>query len=104
MKKIIKIYIAIIASLCLFMSFPADIYAVVIDVSSYNGFIQLDNMKNYIEGAIIRIGYGSDIQSQDDTAAIRNMDECERLGIPTASICTVMLWIIMTQQAKLPTP
>ena len=40
MKKIIKIYIAIIASLCLFMSFPADIYAVVIDVSSYNGFIQ----------------------------------------------------------------
>ena len=82
MKKIIKIYIAIIASLCLFMSFPADIYAVVIDVSSYNGFIQWDNMKNYIEGAIIRIGYGSDIQSQDDTAAIRNMDECERLGIP----------------------
>ena len=70
------------------MSFPADIYAVVIDVSSYNGFIQWDNMKNYIEGAIIRIGYGSDIQSQDDTA----------------SICTVMLWIIMTQQAKLPTP
>ena len=82
MKKIIKIYVAIIASLCLFMSFPADIYAVVIDVSSYNGFIQWDNMKNYIEGAIIRIGYGSDIQSQDDTAAIRNMDECERLGIP----------------------
>ena len=40
MKKIIRIYIAIIASVCLFMSFPADIYAVVIDVSSYNGFIQ----------------------------------------------------------------
>ena len=92
MKKIIKIYIAIIASLCLFMSFPADIYAVVIDVSSYNGFIQWDNMKNYIEGAIIRIGYGSDIQSQDG------------LEFLTASICTVMLWIIMTQQAKLPTP
>ena len=82
MKKIIRIYIAIIASVCLFMSLPADIYAVVIDVSSYNGFIQWDNMKNYIEGTIIRIGYGSDIQSQDDAAAIRNMDECERLGIP----------------------
>ena len=64
------------------MSLPADIYAVVIDVSSYNGFIQWDNMKNYIEGTIIRIGYGNDIQSQDDAAAIRNMDECERLGIP----------------------
>ena len=82
MKKIIRIYIAIIASVCLFMSLPADIYAVVIDVSSYNGFIQWDNMKNYIEGTIIRIGYGNDIQSQDDAAAIRNMDECERLGIP----------------------
>ena len=80
MKKIIKIYIAIIASLCLFMSFPADIYAVVIDVSSYNGFIQWDNMKNYIEGAIIRIGYGSDIQSQDDTDAIRNRSEERRVG------------------------
>ena len=90
MKKIIRIYIAIIASVCLFMSLPADIYAVVIDVSSYNGFIQWDNMKNYIEGTIIRIGYGNDIQSQDDAAAIRNMDECERLGI-TASIYTVML-------------
>lgn len=43
---------------------------------------QWDNMKNYIEGTIIRIGYGNDIQSQDDSAAIRNMDECERLGIP----------------------
>lgn len=64
------------------MSLPADIYAVVIDVSSYNGFIQWDNMKNYIEGTIIRIGYGNDIQSQDDAAAIRNMNECERLGIP----------------------
>ena len=72
MKKIIRIYIAIIASVCLFMSLPADIYAVVIDVSSYNGFIQWDNMKNYIEGTIIRIGYGNDIQSQDDAAAIRN--------------------------------
>ena len=82
MKKIIRIYIAIIASVCLFMSLPADIYAVVIDVSSYNGFIQWDNMKNYIEGTIIRIGYGNDIQSQDDAAAIRNMNECERLGIP----------------------
>ena len=49
MKKIIRIYIAIIASVCLFMSLPADIYAVVIDVSSYNGFIQWDNMKNYMK-------------------------------------------------------
>ena len=36
MKKIIRIYVAIIASVCLFILFPSDIYAVVIDVSSYN--------------------------------------------------------------------
>lgn len=86
------------------MSFPADIYAVVIDVSSYNGFIQWDNMKNYIEGAIIRIGYGSDIQSQDDTLPSEIWMNVNGLEFLTASICTVMLWIIMTQQAKLPTP
>ena len=52
MKKIIKIYIAIIASVCLFMSLPADIYAVVIDVSSYNGFIQWDNMKTILKAQL----------------------------------------------------
>lgn len=91
MKKIIRIYIAIIASVCLFMSLPADIYAVVIDVSSYNGFIQWDNMKNYIEGTIIRIGYGNDIQLQDDDAAIRIWMNVKGLEFLTASIYIVML-------------
>ena len=55
MKKIIRIYIAIIASVCLIMSLPADIYGVVIDVISYNGLIQFYNMKYFIEVTIIRI-------------------------------------------------
>ena len=35
-----------------------------------------------IDGVIIRIGFGSDYENQDDSQAIRNMRECERLGIP----------------------
>ena len=38
-------------------------------------------IKPQIDYAIIRIGVGSDITTQDDREAIRNMQECERLGI-----------------------
>ncbi len=54
----------------------------IIDVSSNNGQLDWDTIKSSIDGVIIRIGYGSDIESQDDSQAIRNMQECERLGIP----------------------
>lgn len=54
----------------------------IIDVSSNNGQLDWDTIKSSIDGVIIRIGYGSDIKSQDDSQAIRNMQECERLGIP----------------------
>jgi len=54
----------------------------IIDVSSNNGQLDWDTIKLSIDGVIIRIGYGSDIESQDDSQAIRNMQECERLGIP----------------------
>lgn len=54
-----------------------------IDVSSNNGGIDWETVKAVgVEFAIIRIGYGSDLKSQDDTQAIRNMKECDRLGIP----------------------
>lgn len=54
-----------------------------IDVSSANGTIDWDAVKDDgIDFAIIRIGWGDDIVSQDDAQADRNMDECERLGIP----------------------
>ena len=54
----------------------------IIDVSSNNGQLDWDTIKSSIDGVIIRIGYGSDIESQDDSQAVRNMQECERLGIP----------------------
>lgn len=54
-----------------------------IDVSKHNGTLDWNRIKAAgIEFAIIRIGHGSDIKSQDDSQAVRNMDECERLGIP----------------------
>ncbi|MDE6209850.1 MAG: glycoside hydrolase family 25 protein [Lachnospiraceae bacterium] len=63
-----------------------------IDVSSYQGLIDWEKVKNDgIEFAIIRIGYGSDVKKdnngdgiydQDDIYAEINMSECERLGIP----------------------
>ena len=54
----------------------------VIDVSVYQGNIDWEKVKPQINGAIIRIGYGNDQTNQDDTYAIRNIKECERLGIP----------------------
>lgn len=54
----------------------------IIDVSSNNGQLDWDTIKLSIDGVIIRIGYGSDVESQDDSQAVRNMRECERLGIP----------------------
>lgn len=54
-----------------------------IDVSKYQGKIDWDKVKNDgIDFAIIRIGYGEDITSQDDSYAVYNMNECTRLNIP----------------------
>lgn len=54
-----------------------------IDVSSHNGKLDWSKLKSQgVEFALIRIGYGSDIKSQDDNYANYNMSECERLGIP----------------------
>ena len=54
----------------------------VIDVSQHQGTIDWNTVKDKIDGAIIRCGYGDDIASQDDTQYARNLSECERLGIP----------------------
>ena len=54
----------------------------VIDVSKHNGVIDWDTTKENVDGVIIRVGHGNDSTKQDDPQAIRNMEECERLGIP----------------------
>ncbi|GEM_PF-225895 len=54
-----------------------------IDVSVYQGTIDWDAVKaDGVQYAIIRVGYGNDDEDQDDRMAIRNMNECERVGMP----------------------
>lgn len=54
-----------------------------IDISDNNGLLNWDKIKSQdIDFVMIRIGFGSDILSQDDKQAERNMNECERLNIP----------------------
>ena len=53
-----------------------------IDVSKWQGSIDWATVKNSIDFAIIRCGYGSDLTSQDDAKWAYNVSECERLGIP----------------------
>ena len=53
-----------------------------IDVSEHNGLIDWEVTKEHIDGAIIRCGYGSNYEDQDDKYFIRNVIECERLKIP----------------------
>ena len=54
----------------------------IIDVSEHQGAIDWPVVKRQIDGAILRVGFGDDIVSQDDKRWKRNADECTRLGIP----------------------
>lgn len=55
-----------------------------VDVSKHNGNVDWQAVKNagYGDFAIIRAGYGGDYTNQDDPQFERNVNECERLGIP----------------------
>lgn len=53
-----------------------------IDVSHHQGVIDWDKVKSQIDYAILAIGYGDNITSQDDKQFHRNAKECTRLGIP----------------------
>ena len=54
-----------------------------IDVSEHNGDIDWAKVKeDGVEFAIIRCGYGQDRTDQDDKKWLRNVEACERLGIP----------------------
>ena len=54
----------------------------VIDVSEHNDRIDWEKVMYQIDGAILRCGYGSNYESQDDECFKYNADECTRLGIP----------------------
>ena len=53
-----------------------------VDVSSYQGTIDWNRAKDYIDFAIVRCGYGNNLVSQDDSYFERNAEECKRLNIP----------------------
>lgn len=53
-----------------------------IDVSQYQGIIDWPVVKEHIDFAILRCGFGQDRFDQDDQLFKRNADECTRLGIP----------------------
>ena len=52
------------------------------DVSEHQGDIDWDKLAPHIDFAIIRCGYGQDRKDQDDKKFKRNVEACERLGIP----------------------
>lgn len=54
----------------------------VIDVSKHQGSIDWAKVKDHIDGAIIRCGFGSDIRSQDDVRFKENVEGCIKHGIP----------------------
>lgn len=54
-----------------------------IDVSTFQGNIDWEKVKNSgIDFAIIRCGYGDDLEKYDDNCWERNADECTRIGMP----------------------
>ena len=54
------------------------------DVSVHQGEINWAEVKNsgVIDFVILRCGYGQNSEAQDDKMFVRNVTECERLGIP----------------------
>lgn len=53
-----------------------------IDISSHQGEINWGKVKNEIDFAIIRLGYGDNIDKQDDSQFINNVNGCINNGIP----------------------
>lgn len=51
----------------------------IIDISFYQGAPDFEKVKTAVDGVIIRAGYG---RNNIDTQFVRNISECNRLGIP----------------------
>ncbi len=75
------------------------IYEYGIDVSTYNGDINWQAVKEYgINFAIIRLGYGQNYKDQDDVRFKANADACTDLGIPFGVY--LFSYATTTKQAK----
>lgn len=60
----------------------ADYLSSGIDVSEFNGQVDFAALKGKIGFAIIRCGYGSNYENQDDSEYETNVRKCEAAGIP----------------------
>ena len=70
-----------------------------VDVSEHNGVVDWDKAKaDGVQFAMLRMGYGSDLKSQDDSQFERNVHECERLGIPWGAY--LYSYALTVEQAK----
>lgn len=54
----------------------------IIDVSEHQKKIDFAALIDFVDGIILRIGYGDNDSTQDDKYFLYNISECERLGIP----------------------
>ncbi len=53
-----------------------------IDISEFNGDVDVAALKGQVDFIIIRCGYGSDLPSQDDSRFESNVNKCREAGIP----------------------
>lgn len=53
-----------------------------IDVSNHQGVIEWQKVKNSIDFAIIRLGFGDNVEDQDDSQFLSNVNGCISNGIP----------------------
>lgn len=60
----------------------ADLPANGIDISEFNGDVDIAALKGKVDFIIIRCGYGSDYENQDDVQYEANVKKCEAAGIP----------------------
>lgn len=60
----------------------ADFVANGIDISEFNGDVNIAALKEKVDFIIIRCGYGGDYESQDDSQYWANVRKCQEAGIP----------------------
>lgn len=59
-----------------------DYLATGIDISEFNGDVDIAGLKGQIQFVMIRCGYGSDYANQDDAQYEANVRKCEEAGVP----------------------